>query len=142
MLQKLEGFLFATSLYLNMGYYHIRLTPNASKLCTIIFPWGKYEYLRLPMGLCNSPDIFQEKINKLMDGLEFIRAYLDDVLIPTKNSFKEHLNQLEQVLTRLQTAGLEVNAVKSKICQDKLEYLGYVITQQGIQPNMKKVEAI
>jgi hypothetical protein len=142
MLQKLEGFLFATSLDLNMGYYHIELSPNSSKLCTIVFPWGKYEYLRLPMGLCNSPDIFQEKINELMDGLDFVRAYLDDVLIPTKNSFEEHLEQLEQVLTRLQSAGLKVNASKSKFCQDKLEYLGYVITRSGIQPNMKKVEAI
>ena len=77
-----------------------------------------------------------------MDGLEFVQAYLDDVLIPTKNSFKEHLQQLEQVLTCLQSAGLKVNAVKSKFCQDKLEYLGYVITRKGIQPNAKKVEAI
>lgn len=142
MLQKLEGFLFATTLDLNMGYYHILLSPNSSRLCTIVFPWGKYEYLRLPMGLCNSPDIFQEKINDLMDGLEFVRAYLDDVLIPTKNSFEEHLEQLEKVLTRLQSAGLKVNASKSKFCQDRLEYLGYVITRDGIQPNMKKVEAI
>ena len=124
MLQKLEGFYLATSLDLNMGYYHIELTPNASRLCTIVFPWGKYEYLRLPMGLCNSPDIFQEKINDLMDGLEFVRAYLDDVLIPTKGDFEEHLIHLEQVLTRLQSAGLKVNASKSKFCKDRLEYLG------------------
>ena len=42
MLQKLEGFHFATSLDLNMGYYHIELTPNASRLCTVVLPWGKY----------------------------------------------------------------------------------------------------
>src|SRR5210317_758151 len=142
MLQKLEGFLFATSLDLNMGYYHIELTPNSSRLYTIVFPWGKYEYLQLPMGLCNSPNIFQEKINDLMDGLDFVRAYLDDVLIPTKNSFEEHLEQLEKVLTRLQSAGLKVNASKSKFCRDRLEYLGYIITREGIQPDMKKVEAI
>ena len=64
MLQKLEGFMFATSLDLNMGYYHTLLTPNASRLCTVVVPWGKYEYLRLPMGLCNSPDIFQEKMSE------------------------------------------------------------------------------
>jgi hypothetical protein len=71
MLQKLEGFWYATSLDLNMGYYHILLTPWSSKLCTIVLPWGKYEYLRLPMGLCNSPDIFQEKMSSLMARLEF-----------------------------------------------------------------------
>jgi hypothetical protein len=69
---KLKGFQHITSLDLNMvGYYHIRLTPNASAICTVILPWGRYEYLRLPMGLCNSPDIFQEKMSNLMQGLDF-----------------------------------------------------------------------
>lgn len=58
LLTSLEGFTFATSLDLNMGYYHILLTPNASSICTIVLPWGKYEYLKLPQGLCSSPDIF------------------------------------------------------------------------------------
>ena len=62
LLLKLEGFQYATSLDLNMGYYHIELTPNAKRLCTIVLPWGKYEYQRLPMGLCNSPDVFQKKM--------------------------------------------------------------------------------
>ena len=80
-LQKLEGFMYATSLDLNMGYYHMILTPFARRLCTIVLPWGKYEYCRLPMGLCISPDIFQEKMSELMAGLEFARAYLDNLLI-------------------------------------------------------------
>ena len=58
-LQEMEGFTFAAALDLNMGYYTIRLDPDASKICTIIFPWGKYSYLRLPMGVAGSPDIFQ-----------------------------------------------------------------------------------
>jgi hypothetical protein len=48
LLQKLEGFYLATSLDLNMGYYHIGLTPYASTLCTLVLPLGKYKYLRLP----------------------------------------------------------------------------------------------
>ncbi len=44
-LQELEGFTYATTLDLNMGYYTIRLDPDASKICTLIFPWGKYSYL-------------------------------------------------------------------------------------------------
>ena len=52
MLLKLEGFQYATSLDLNMGYYHIELSPDSKKLCTVVLPWGKYEYQRLPMGLC------------------------------------------------------------------------------------------
>ena len=60
-LQELEGFTFAMALDLNMGYYTIRLDPDASKICTIIFPWGKYSYLKLPMGIAGSPDIFRQK---------------------------------------------------------------------------------
>ena len=59
MLLKLEGFQYATSLYLNMGYYHIRLSKNTSNSCMIILLWGKYWYKHIPMGVANSPDIFQ-----------------------------------------------------------------------------------
>ena len=52
-------------------------------------------YQRLPMGLCNSPDIFQEKMNELFHDLENVRAYIDDLLLITKGNFKDHLNQLE-----------------------------------------------
>ena len=78
--------MYATSLDLNMGYYHLLLTQNASRLCTVVLPWEKYEYLRLPIGLCNSPDIFQEKMGELMAGLDFARAYLDDLLIIYRGS--------------------------------------------------------
>ena len=105
MLLKLEGFMFATSLDLNMGYFHLSLMPNASWLCTVVLHWEKYEYLRLPMGLCNSPDIFQEKLSELMIGLEFARAYLDDLLIISKSDFNEHLEHLEVALKRLFRAG-------------------------------------
>ena len=142
LLQKLEGFTYATSLDLNMGYYHIALTPNASKLCTVVLPWGKYEYLKLPMGLCNSPDIFQEKMSDLMAGLEFVRAYLDDLLVVSKGSFEDHLNHIEQVCNRLAEAGLKVNVSKSHFCKHELEYLGYLINREGVRPTMKKVEAI
>mgnify|MGYP006175924273 CR=1 FL=1 len=142
MLHKLEGFFLATSLDLNMGYYHLQLTPYSSQLCTIVLPWGKYEYLRLPMGLCNSPDIFQEKIHILMDGLEFARAYIDDLLIVSHKNFETHVDHLEQVFTRLAEAGLKINAVKSHFCQNQLEYLGYLIDRQGVRPTIKKVQAI
>eukprot|EP00804_Cyclotella_cryptica_P026205 CCRYP_009789-RA/>CCRYP_009789-RA protein AED:0.47 eAED:0.47 QI:6/-1/0/1/-1/0/1/0/82 len=82
-MQELEEFTFATALDLNIGYYTIRLDPDASKICTIIFPWGKYSYLRLPMGIAGSPDIFQSKMSELMATLEFVRAYNDDLLCIT-----------------------------------------------------------
>ena len=142
-LQKIGGFTYATALDLNMGYYNILLDPNASSLCTLILPWGKYRYKRLPMGIKNSPDIFQQKITELMEGLEdFIQAYLDDILIITKGPYQDHLNKVTEVLKRLQTAGLQVNLPKSKIAVQELEYLGYWLTPKGIRPMANKVEAI
>jgi Reverse transcriptase (RNA-dependent DNA polymerase) len=120
---KLEGFQFATSLDLNMGYYHIELSPTSKRLCTIVLPCGKYEYQRLPMGLCNSPDIFQEKMSTLMQGLDYVRAYINDILAITNGDWYDHLDKLELVFQRLQQAGLKVNARKSFFGRPELEYL-------------------
>ncbi len=98
MLLKLQGFRYALALDLNMGYYTIRLDPDAQKLCTIVLPWGKFKYLRLPMGLAGSPDIFQEKMSQLMRGLEFFRVYIDDILVISQGYFEQHLSQLELAL--------------------------------------------
>ncbi len=83
-LQELEGFTYATALDLNMGYYTIRMDPTASEMCTIIFPWERYSYKRLPMGFGGSADIFQTQIIDLMASLEFVQVYMDDLLIITR----------------------------------------------------------
>ena len=70
MLLKLEGFKYATSLELKIVYYNIRISDQSINLCTIILPWGNYWYKRLPMGVSNSPDIFQEKMNEMFHGFE------------------------------------------------------------------------
>ncbi len=125
-----------------MGYYHIELSPNSKRLCTVVTPWGKYECQRLPMGLCNSPDIFQEKMSTLMEGLEFVRTYIDDLLVLTKKTWQDHLKKLDAVLERIQNAGLKINARKSFFGRSELEYLGYWISREVIQPITKKIESI
>jgi hypothetical protein len=74
-----------------MGYYTIRLDPAASKICTILFPWGKYSFKQLPMGIAGSPDIFQGKMSEQRKSLEYVRAYLDDLLCISKLSLEDHL---------------------------------------------------
>ena len=93
-LLNLEVFQYTTSLDLNMGYYHIRLSEQGINLCNIIIPWGKYRYKRLPMRVSNPLDIFQEKTNKMFHGFEFIRAYIDDLLIITKGDWSNNLQKL------------------------------------------------
>ena len=79
--------MWATALDLSMGYYHIVLDKESSYLCTMILPWGKYCYCRLPMGLNGSPDIFHAKlINGIMGNLPNICAYFDDILDTTAGS--------------------------------------------------------
>ncbi len=121
-----------------MGYYTIRLDSTASKMCTIIFPWGKYSYKRLTMGFGGSADIFQAQIMDLMASLEFERAYMDDLLIITRRTLEKHLQKMETVLTRLCDAGLKVNAAKSSFCAHEIEYLGCILTREGIKPKPKK----
>jgi len=60
MLLNLEGFQWATSLDLNMGHCHVRLDPASEQLCAVALSFGNCEHQAIPMGLCNSPDIFQE----------------------------------------------------------------------------------
>jgi hypothetical protein len=141
-LQELEGFTYATTLDLNMGYYTMRLDPTAAKICTILFPWGKFLYQRLPMGFARSADIFQAKMGNLMAALEYGRAYIDNLLVITKSSHEDHLGKLEQVFIRLHDAGLKINAAKSFFCAQETEYLGYIPTRGGIKPQPKKVQTI
>ena len=96
-----------------MGYYHIELSAKSKELCTIVTKWGKYEYQRLPMGMCNSPDIFQDKMSELFIGLDTVPVYIDDLLHVTKGSWIEHLTVLKDMFTRLQKAGPKVNVSKS-----------------------------
>jgi hypothetical protein len=84
MIHSMEGFTFASSLDLSMGYYHIKLDADvdtdadAQKLCTIVFPWymGKYKYKRLPMGIKIAPDVFQNVMSKLVQGMEYVKTII------------------------------------------------------------------
>ena len=141
-LQQLEGFQYATSLDMNMGYYHIRLSAEASDMCTIVTEFGKYRYRRLPMGVSCSPDIFQAKIYELLGDIEGVKAYIDDILVIKKGSFKEHLEQLEEIFRRCQNTNLKLNAEKCRFGLNEIDYLGYIVTPEGIKPNPKKIKAI
>ncbi len=76
------------------------------------------------MDIAGSLDIFQGKMSELMESLEYVRAYLDDLLFISKLSLEDHLEKLEEVLRRLCDAGLKVNAAKLTFCALEIEYLG------------------
>jgi hypothetical protein len=142
MLSKLSGFKYATAIEISMGYYHIPLDLEAQKMCTRILPRGKYQYTRLPMGVKTSPNKFQRIMYELLGDIPSIQVYLDDILITSNGTFEEHAAIMEQVLEILQKANFRANLRKCYFGESKIDYLGYEITRDGIQPQPKKVEAI
>jgi hypothetical protein len=79
------------------------------------------------MGFGGSADIFQAQMMDLIASLEFVQAYMDDLLLIMRGILNEHLQKVETVLTRLRDAGLKVNATKSSFCAHEIEYLGYIL---------------
>ena len=142
LLLRLEGLRYGTTLDLKMGYYHIELSDKSKELWKIVTQWGKYKYQRPPMGQCNSSYIFQEKMSELFVGIDTVRVYINKLLHVTKDSWTEHLTFLKEMFTRLQKAGLKVNARKSCFGAHKFDYLGYHVTRDGVVPIPKKVESI
>ena len=141
-LQQMEGFTYATALDLNMGYYTIRLDPASKDITTIVTEFGKFRYNVLPMGMCVSGDIFQAKVYELLGDIEGVKCYIDDILAVCKGTFADHIGQLRMIFRRLQKAGLKVNASKCSFGLKEIPYLGYIITQQGVKPDPKKVQGI
>ena len=94
------------------------------------------------MGLPNAPDVFQAKMDSLFNDLEYVRAYIDDLLILSSSTFEDHLDKLGKVLQHLQDKGLCINTPKSTFATDEIEYLGYTLTCDGIKPQVEKVSTI
>ncbi len=89
------------------------------------------------MGFGGSADIFQAQMMDLLASLEYVRAYIDNLLITTRGTLDDHIDKIETVLARLRDAGLKVNAAKSFFCTHEIEYLGYILTREGIKPQNK-----
>ena len=77
-----------------------------------------YEHKKLPMGLYNSTDIFQVKMNELFNG---VRTYIEDLLIITNNSIQHHIKKLDEVLSKLKSAGFKADAEKFFFANNELE---------------------
>ncbi len=94
------------------------------------------------MGFGGSADIFQAQIMDLMASLEFVQACMDDLIIITRRTLDEHLQRMETVLTRLRDVRLKVNLAKSLFLAHDIEYLGHMLTREGIKHQPKKVQTI
>ena len=141
-LQQLEPYIYATSLDTNMGYYHIRLSDKSSELCTIVTEFGKCKYKRLAMGVSCSPDIFQAKLYELLGDIQSTKPYIYDILSINKGTFSEYLEQLEENFRHRQKANLQLNADKCSFGINETNYLGYIVTPEGVKPDPRKIKTI
>ncbi|CAJ1944940.1 unnamed protein product [Cylindrotheca closterium] len=100
-----------------MMYYSFELDDESKELCTIVTPYGKYQYQRMEMGLKPAPDVAQYYIEETLHGLkeQGVEVYIDDVGL-FSNSYEEHMELIKTVVKRLQEAGFKINPLKCEWC--------------------------
>lgn len=138
-LDKLGRCQYFTTLDLASGFHQIEMHPNSIEKTAFSVEHGHYEYVRMPFGLKNAPSTFQRVMDNVLKDLQnkICLVYMDDIII-FSTSLQEHINNLKLVLEKLQNAGLRIQLDKSEFLCKSVEFLGHVITPEGIRPNQKK----
>ena len=130
---KLQGYKVFSTLDLRSGYYHIGLSDSAKpKTAFVVSGMCKFKFNRVPFGLAQAPAYFQRLINEVLTDCNFAMGYLDDIIIFSKTE-EEHLQHLEEIFEWLQ---------KCSFFKQHIQYLGHLISNEGIQPLPEKLESI
>lgn len=132
---------FFISIDMKNGFYQIPVSSDSIKYTAFVTPDGHYEFLKMPFGICNGPSVFQRAITKAVQHLKFILVYIDDILIPFL-TLEEGLQYLELTVQALCNAGFTINLKKCKFYVESIEYLGRIISQEGVRPSETKVTAL
>jgi hypothetical protein len=102
-IQRRAGYKCFTKLDLTMFYYALELDEESKDLCTIVTPFGKFQYYRMAMGLKTAPDVAQAVIEGILTGLD-VETYIDDIGI-FSNDYDEHMRKISAVLIHLEDNG-------------------------------------
>ena len=143
-LSKLREARFISTLDLTNGYWQVPLAPENRPITAFTVPGrGFYQFKVMPIGLHSAPATFQRLLDSVIgpDLEPRAFAYLDDIIVLGR-TFEEHLQNLREVLHRLQAANLRINPEKCEFGRTELKYLGHVVTAQGVRTDPDKVQAI
>ena len=137
----LNGTAVFSSLDCTSGYHHIGLTEESQPKSAFVTPLGKFKFNKVPFGLAQAPAYFQELMNRVLSGIPFAFAYLDDILVFSRTP-EEHLRHLRKIFERLRKADLRLKMAKCDFFKKELQYLGHIVTKDGVSPMPDKLQAI
>ena len=135
-----------TKMDVKEAFWHVRLDEESSKLTTMITPFGRFRWSRLPFGLCVSSEIFARKLNEALNGLEGIFVIADDIIVvgcgETEQSAKsDNDRKLKSLAKRCSEQNIILNEEKTKVGKEVI-FHGHRITDKGVLPDENKVKAI
>jgi hypothetical protein len=143
LLDELAGSKWFTKIDLRAGYHQIRLVPADEHKTAFKTHLGLYEFRVMPFGLTNAPATFQATMNSIFAHLmrKCVLVFMDDILIYSA-TLSDHVAHLQQVFSILQQHQLSIKQSKCSFAQQKLEYLGHIISGQGVSTDPGKVQAV
>ena len=123
------------------GYYHMVLSEKSSPKMPLVSSYGKWEFKRCPFELAQAPAYFQSLVNEVLSGLTFAFGYLDDILVFSPD-MESHLEHLRLLFERLRATDLKLKEVKCKFLKRHIQYLGHIVSGEGITPLTEKLNSI
>ena len=140
-LALLSGAVYFSKLDANSGFWQIPLSESSRPLTTFITPFGRYKFNKLPFGVSSAPELFQQRMSRILERLEGVVVLMDDVLV-FGSTKEEHDTRLMEVLKRLEEVGATLNRAKCEISRPTIKFLGHILDKQGIQADPEKTSAI
>lgn len=139
----LRGSKWFSVLDLKSGYYQIELEEKYKPKTAFVCPLGFWEFNRMPQGITNAPSTFQRLMEKCRGDINLseVLVFLDDLIV-LSDTLEEHERRLLHVLGRLRDYGLKLSLEKCKFFQTSVKYLGHIVSENGVETDPQKIEAI